>query len=100
MPCHPFRTGDLSGVLCTRGRPALAPRCSQARQNPPKWLGRGGRLEAGPGSCPFPAVALCDYPLGKGRTCGAKICGDHRTKIGDSDHCPAHAGALMLPGIL
>jgi hypothetical protein len=50
-------------------------------------------------ACPFPALFLCDYPIGKGRTCSARVCSTHRRPSGAADHCPRHAGALTLPGV-
>jgi hypothetical protein len=94
MACRPFEADGVRGVLCG-GRAPRAALCSQLRDRAPPWMAPG----KGPGPCPFPAVALCDYPIGRGRTCSAKICGQHRTKAGAFDHCPAHAGVLMLPGV-
>jgi hypothetical protein len=85
--------GGGSAILCgVRGpRP---PRCSLMLPPHPSLRPR----EAG--RCPFDAVALCDYPAGRGRTCSAKICGAHATKVGQRDYCPTHAGrVLQLPGI-
>lgn len=92
MSCKPFRLPDGSTAILCGVREPKAPRCSQLAQRQPT---HGPRAR-----CPFPTVALCDYPIGKGRTCSAKICSEHRTKAGpDLDHCPAHAGVLTLPGL-
>jgi hypothetical protein len=35
---------------------------------------------------------LCDYPVGKGKTCDRKICDDHSKRVGlDIHYCPTHA---------
>lgn len=43
-----------------------------------------------------PATKLCDYPLGRGRTCDAPLCDRHATRVGennDNDRCPIHKEA-------
>jgi hypothetical protein len=40
------------------------------------------------------AGRLCDYPIGKGRTCNAPICQKHSTPGGKGiDYCPDHKNA-------
>lgn len=39
-------------------------------------------------------VALCDYPVGNGKTCDRRICRTHRTRAGENiDYCPDHRAA-------
>jgi hypothetical protein len=44
--------------------------------------------------CGHVAEALCDYPMGAGKTCDLPLCGRHRVAQGgdleDIDFCPAH----------
>lgn len=41
--------------------------------------------------CGAEAEHLCDYPMGRGRTCDAPLCVDHRAAIGRNlDLCPVH----------
>ena len=44
--------------------------------------------------CGRVADHLCDYPMGDGKTCDARLCVDHRRQMGgdaqDIDFCPAH----------
>lgn len=51
-------------------------------------------------ACNYVATALCDYPMGKGRTCDAPLCERCRVRQGgalrDIDFCPPHA--LMAQG--
>ena len=43
-------------------------------------------------SCGFCADFLCDYPVGKGKTCDAPLCLKCRVHVGDElDYCKAHA---------
>lgn len=42
--------------------------------------------------CGHIADKLCDYPVGKGKTCDSKLCIEHAVNIkGDLDYCPEHA---------
>lgn len=75
MPCEPFRLGNVSGIVCTRGRRSKSP-CDV------------------PG-CSRPHVALCDYPLtgAKPRSCSKHMCSSHKWPVPglpDTDYCPAH----------
>jgi hypothetical protein len=70
MPCTPFRAGDVSGFVCTRG--PRKKRCSA------------------PG-CTGPGHYLCDHLRTGGRTCSAPMCGHHRTQHDGLDLCPKHA---------
>ena len=72
MPCTPFRmpTGE-SGFMCTRG----------GREAPCSVPG-----------CGRPHKRLCDWEIGPGATCDARLCDEHATKIApDRDLCPTHA---------
>lgn len=43
--------------------------------------------------CAYIAEALCDYPMGNGKTCDAPLCREHRRRMSDEDDidfCPAH----------
>lgn len=43
-------------------------------------------------SCAYCADYLCDWPMGKGKTCDAPLCEDHASEIGVDLHlCPVHA---------
>lgn len=42
--------------------------------------------------CGKPGARLCDWPLGKKKTCSAALCAEHTVKEGeDKDFCPKHA---------
>ncbi len=47
--------------------------------------------------CAKPATALCDYPMGDGKTCSLSLCDEHRVRQRDEhgsvdvDFCPIHA---------
>lgn len=49
--------------------------------------------------CCKPATAMCDYPMGNGKTCNLPLCDEHRVRqrdehgnvIVDVDFCPIHA---------
>jgi len=44
------------------------------------------------GFCFLGAALRCDWPVAEGKTCDARMCPDHATKVGpDRDYCPAHA---------
>lgn len=73
MACIPFRVGDATGFICTRGqrsKPCSTPGCHGA------------------------ARYQCDYPLtGKsaGKTCDVWLCENCRVPQGkDRDYCGAH----------
>jgi hypothetical protein len=65
------------------------------------WVCRGRQPRPAGCSVPHcgrPHTVLCDFPM-KAKTCDAKLCDAHRTKVGPNlDHCPAHArmGQLTL----
>lgn len=41
--------------------------------------------------CLTPSTALCDWPVGGGRTCDFPMCPDHQHRVGaDLDYCPEH----------
>ena len=47
--------------------------------------------------CDEHRVALCDYPVGDGKTCDKRICKAHRTRVGDNvDYCPDHRDQIGL----
>lgn len=78
MKCTTIRLPDGSGVIVCGARQPRAARC--------QWAG-----------CLRPHAALCDFPIGNGRTCDAKICEAHRLRIGpNEDRCPQHAEQLLL----
>ena len=63
-------------IVCTRGATPSGP-C--------RWCNRRHKW-------------LCDYPVGGGRTCDAKLCDRHTRKIvgrRDEDYCPDHIGAVV-----
>jgi uncharacterized protein YeaO (DUF488 family) len=86
MKCHPHTVKDEAGkvigagFVCTSGARRSGPPCR---------------------SCGEPKTSLlCDYDVGRGKTCDAPICGACRTNIGeDRDLCPPHAAELK-PGVL
>lgn len=45
------------------------------------------------------ATALCDYPMGDGKTCDLPLCDRHRIKQGaewqDIDFCPTHEAMVL-----
>jgi transcriptional regulator with XRE-family HTH domain len=61
---------------------------------------RGARIQTC--SCGFVAKYLCDFPMGKGKTCDALLCEDHAVKQGtavqDLHYCPQHA--LIAQGMV
>lgn len=71
MPCIEQRIPGGTAIYCTRGR--------------------GGR-RAACYACKAPHEALCDWPVGDGKTCDRKLCGQHRARQGgDVDWCMSHA---------
>lgn len=72
MPCRPFSHGGMTGFVC-----GPAPRT-------PKCKCGSGRA----------ACLLCDWKMGEGKTCDAKLCSRCTTQPAtDKDLCPAHAKA-------
>ncbi len=73
MPCVPvrwFNGHEANGFVCTRSRYR------------PKVCDLCGVL----------ADALCDWPMGNGKTCDAPLCAKHRVRQGENvDYCPRHA---------
>lgn len=65
-------------------------------------LGDGPVFMCGPGAekmfarcvvpgCPYLSELLCDYPMGRGKTCDLALCEDHAREIGEDRHlCPIH----------
>jgi hypothetical protein len=42
--------------------------------------------------CNAPSTILCDFPIGKGKTCDRPTCREHAKTIGDDrDYCKDHA---------
>lgn len=69
MPCYtiPMPNGDVAFL---RGN--LGPHCVEQ-------------------SCGRPSEILCDYPVGRGKTCDRKLCPDHAHHVGgDLDYCEVH----------
>lgn len=71
MPCVRMYGPGFSAIVCR----VKGPRCR---------------------SCHQPAEVLCDWPIGPhGRTCSARLCPAHATRIGPGrDLCPDHAAQL------
>lgn len=58
-------------ILCSRGR--RIPNCGER-------------------DCTNRADLLCDFPIGPGKTCDARICNAHAKEVGPDRHfCPRHA---------
>lgn len=77
--CETLRdtNGRVMGILC--GGHRSRKRCS--------WCGRGY------------ADKLCDFPVGRDKTCDAPICNRCATSVGeDRDYCPKHKDA-KLPAV-
>jgi hypothetical protein len=71
MPCIEQRIPGGVAIYCTRGRPTRRASCY---------------------ACKAPHEALCDWPVGDGKTCYRKLCREHRAwQGGDVDYCPEHA---------
>jgi hypothetical protein len=48
-----------------------------------------------PCHCGAVADFECDYPIGGGRTCDARLCADHAVVVGKNRHlCQTHARAV------
>lgn len=74
MPCTKIDLGDgASAIVCSRGR--STPVCASH-------------------GCGRPSEALCDFPLGNGKTCDRKMCARCRhaqPRLGpDRDYCRVH----------
>lgn len=72
MPCEKYRTGSPGGTIIICGRGKRKPSCK----------------------CGYTATRLCDWKLGGGRTCNAKLCPKctHEPAEG-KDLCRQHAAA-------
>lgn len=47
--------------------------------------------------CTRGMVALCDEPIGGGRTCDRRMCAAHRSSVGrNRDRCPDHMRQMKL----
>lgn len=74
MPCHWIKFRDKDGVEHTAHVKMAAPR----------------RRKCAFCDCPD-AKALCDYPMGNGKTCDKPCCSNCRQHIGpDRDYCKDH----------
>lgn len=52
-------------------------------------------------TCSHIATKLCDFPIGKGKTCDAPICDGCATEVGMGiDYCPRHKGMKPPQGHL
>lgn len=41
--------------------------------------------------CAWVSDYLCDYPVGRGKTCDARLCDKHGTEVAPNIHyCPGH----------
>lgn len=51
-------------------------------------------------ACPAGHVALCDWPMGDGKTCDRKLCRNHRVRQSghDIDYCVEH-GVDVAQGV-
>ena len=50
-----------------------------------------GKLGKPCASCSRPADYLCDFPVGKGKTCDRRMCEKHAAEVGpDLHYCTAH----------
>lgn len=79
MPCTPFDIDGMRGIVCTRG--GRQKRCSVC--NAPR------------------AGVLCDFPIGKGKTCDKPLCGRCAKSVAPGiDHCPDHGEAPPVTGDL
>lgn len=68
MPCTPFKLGDITGIVCTRGE--RRKRCC---------------------ACHLTATLACDWKLGNGGLCNKPICPEHGTEVAKDKHvCPEH----------
>jgi len=64
-------------IVCSRGKNSVTP-CRQ---------------------CGDFAVALCDWPVGSGKTCDVPLCDEHRHPIGENlDLCPVHHEMYLAAG--
>lgn len=44
------------------------------------------------------SIALCDHPMGGGRTCDSPLCHEHRHHVApDRDYCPPHVPGTTRP---
>jgi hypothetical protein len=52
-------------------------------------------LDSGGGACKADAWALCDWPVGGGRTCDKPLCLEHAHLVGANRHyCPRHLAMI------
>lgn len=66
MPCYALNRKDGHGFICGE----FGPHCRH---------------------CMAVGDYLCDYPVGKDKTCDAPICGTHAAEVAPELHyCPAH----------
>lgn len=77
MVCSTLKIGETVAIVC--GPRARRKRCA---------CGETGRF-------------LCDWKIGKGRTCDKPLCKEHAKQVGEDKHiCPKHAAdyATWLEG--
>lgn len=71
MPCEVHTTPDGAVIMiCCRG----------SKKSTPCFV------------CGRPSTSLCDYPIGKGKTCDRPLCNSCKTSIGPNlDVCSKHS---------
>lgn len=48
--------------------------------------------------CHERSTKLCDFPVGRGKTCDNNVCDRHAKSMGpDRDYCPLHSGRPEFP---
>ncbi len=78
MRCQTVRMPDGTAMIVCGVRAPRAARCQAA-------------------GCSRTHVALCDHPMGNGKTCDMRLCGSHRVQLGpEDDRCEDHAGQMLL----
>jgi hypothetical protein len=85
------KLGDRNNAL----RKADWDRGNDAPQEPMGPIFMCGDIEvamcAGQAGCDYAADALCDWPMGRGKTCDLALCEDHAHNIApERDLCPIH----------
>ncbi|MFW9872546.1 MAG: hypothetical protein ACFFG0_05535 [Candidatus Thorarchaeota archaeon] len=81
MPCIPLKSKDgfIKGFMC---------------------FSKGTKVEVCK-ICGTFADKLCDYPIGKGKTCDIALCKEHAKRIGiNLDLCPVHYKKYKKKGSL
>lgn len=71
MPCDIVKDGNVTAIVCGRGRRA-EPRCFVA-------------------ACGRPSEVQCDWEILNGKTCDRHCCGRHAKRVGPNrDYCLDH----------